>query len=73
MKLFRADFNLDAKYIGLNVAILNVGSIVGGPFGGIILDRLGRKRGLLVASLVEVIGAAIAGSATTGEIAPNAV
>lgn len=39
------DFKLDANLIGLNVVIVAAGSVISGPFVGILMDRFGRKGG----------------------------
>ncbi|GME23744.1 hypothetical protein GTA08_BOTSDO12531 [Neofusicoccum parvum] len=56
-------FNLTSGLVGLNVAIVNAGSIVSGPFAGLILDKWGRKRGMVIGSSIAATGAAIQASA----------
>ena len=45
--------------IGLNVAIINVGSIVGGLFAGQFTDAKGRKWGIALSALFTALGVAI--------------
>ncbi|KAH7213208.1 major facilitator superfamily domain-containing protein [Fusarium oxysporum] len=63
-------FNLNSDIVGLNGAIISAGCIVGGPLVGPIVDRWGRKAGLLMGSLI--VGRFIIGVATlvNGSIAP---
>uniref|UniRef100_A0A0C4DJD0 Major facilitator superfamily (MFS) profile domain-containing protein n=1 Tax=Fusarium oxysporum (strain Fo5176) TaxID=660025 RepID=A0A0C4DJD0_FUSOF len=63
-------FNLNSDIVGLNGAIISAGCIVGGPLVGPIVDRWGRKAGLLMGSLI--VGRFIIGIATlvNGSIAP---
>lgn len=50
---------------GLNAGIASVGCVIGGPFVGAILDRMGRKKGMMLGALVGLVGVLIAG------LAPN--
>lgn len=60
------DFNLNSGLVGLNVAIVNAGSIVSGPFAGSILDRWGRKKGMVIGSSIAAVGAVVQASAPNG-------
>ncbi|RSL93126.1 hypothetical protein CEP52_013444 [Fusarium oligoseptatum] len=56
-------FNLSSDMIGLNVAIINVGSIVGGLFAGQFTDAKGRKWGIGLSALFTAFGVAMQASA----------
>lgn len=60
------DFALTATWIGLNVAIVNVGNAVAGPFVGPLLDWTGRKKGLLIGNLLAIVGVFVSGFARNG-------
>ncbi|KAF4815041.1 Lactose permease [Colletotrichum siamense] len=48
-------FRLNATYIGLNVAIVNVGSFLAGPIAGVLVDWVGRKKSLAVGNSIAVV------------------
>ncbi|VUC24191.1 unnamed protein product [Clonostachys rosea] len=50
-------FQLDSSLIGLNTAIVSAGSIVAGPLVGPLIDRWGRKTGLMISSVLVALGA----------------
>ncbi|KAL7755954.1 hypothetical protein ACKLNR_012947 [Fusarium oxysporum f. sp. zingiberi] len=56
-------FNLNSDIVGLNGAIISAGCIVGGPLVGPIVDRWGRKAGLLMGSVCILLGVALQASA----------
>lgn len=58
------DFNLDDNMLGLNVAMINAGSVAGGLFAGQLCDRWGRKMGVAASALFTVVAVAIQASAT---------
>lgn len=58
-----ADFQLNSTWIGLSVAIINVGNLVVTPFVGPLMDFLGRKRTLWLGNLIAMVGVAIQASA----------
>lgn len=60
------DFALDANLIGLNVALVNLGTFIGGPFAGTFIDWVGRKKGLLVGNLIGIVAVIIQASAING-------
>jgi len=60
-------FVLDAGMVGWTVSSLVVGATFGAAFSGILSDRFGRKRMLILAALLFVIGSA--GSAIPGSVA----
>lgn len=62
-----SDFQLNSTYIGLNVAIVNVGNVVSGPFTGPLMDRVGRKRALLLGNILQVIAVVLEVAAINGE------
>lgn len=49
--------------LSLNVAIVNLGSVVAMPIGGTIPDRYGRKWGMAITALMAILGATIQGAA----------
>ncbi|EQB49054.1 hypothetical protein CGLO_11650 [Colletotrichum gloeosporioides Cg-14] len=48
-------FRLNATYIGLNVAIVNVGSFLAGPIAGVLVDWVGRKKSLAVGNSIAIV------------------
>lgn len=54
--------------MGLLVAIINIGCIVGLPFAEPILDRLGRKWGIFTGSAISLVGSAISVAAPNGKL-----
>ncbi|MBA8823237.1 sugar porter (SP) family MFS transporter [Saccharopolyspora lacisalsi] len=58
------DFGLSDAMKQVVVASLLLGAIAGAASGGVVVDRLGRKRALLVASLVFTVGALLSAAAT---------
>lgn len=57
------DFDLDSNIEGLNVAIINAGSVLGGLFAGQLCDRYGRRSGVAVSAVITVVAVAIQASA----------
>uniref|UniRef100_A0A8H7N8S4 Major facilitator superfamily (MFS) profile domain-containing protein n=1 Tax=Bionectria ochroleuca TaxID=29856 RepID=A0A8H7N8S4_BIOOC len=62
---FQQKFRLDAQLKGLLTAVQNLGAIVAGLFSGLVVDRWGRKGGILVASILVLISCAIHATSTT--------
>lgn len=60
-------FQLNSTYIGLNVAIVNVGNVVSGPLTGPLMDRVGRKRALLLGNALQVTAIVLQVAAVNGE------
>ncbi|KAK1469601.1 hypothetical protein CMEL01_01368 [Colletotrichum melonis] len=60
---YRTDFELTPDLGGLNVTILYVGCVFAVPFAGFVLDKLGRRRGLMVGSAIALLGAILQASA----------
>ncbi|KAK1717278.1 major facilitator superfamily domain-containing protein [Colletotrichum lupini] len=60
---YRTDFELTPDLAGLNVTILYVGCVFAVPFAGFVLDKLGRRRGLMVGSAIALLGAILQASA----------
>ena len=58
------DFHLDDSMLGLNVAIINAGSVLGGLFAGQLCDKWGRKMGIAVSAAITIVAVAIQASAT---------
>ncbi|KAL6408724.1 putative hexose transporter protein [Ilyonectria robusta] len=56
-------FSLSSDMIGLNVAIINAGSIIGGLFAGQFSDAKGRKWGIALSAMFTALGVAIQASA----------
>lgn len=52
--------------MGLNVAIINAGSVFGGLFAGQLCDHFGRKWGIAVSAFFTIIAVAVQASATHG-------
>ncbi|RFU29524.1 hypothetical protein B7463_g6815, partial [Scytalidium lignicola] len=57
-------FHLDNNLLGLNVAMINAGSVVGGLFAGQMCDRWGRKMGIAASAVITLVAVAIQASAT---------
>ncbi|KAI2608596.1 MFS general substrate transporter [Hypoxylon fragiforme] len=63
---FKARFGIvDANTKGLLTAVQNLGAIVGSLFAGHIVDRFGRKGGILTASCIVLIATVLHSTATT--------
>jgi MFS family permease len=58
------DFNLNDNLLGLNVAIINAGSVAGRLFAGSLCDRYGRRSGILTSAIIALVVVAIQASAT---------
>ncbi|RSL44980.1 hypothetical protein CEP51_016157 [Fusarium floridanum] len=58
-------FKLDASLLGLNLALVNAGQVVTGPFTGAILDRWGRRVGMMVGSSFLLLATILQATATT--------
>lgn len=56
MNYFATYFKLNSTTSGLNVAIIYAGSVLALPFAGPLLDRFGRRKGMIVATVVGLIG-----------------
>lgn len=54
--------------LGLLVAIINIGCIVGLPIAEPILDRFGRRWGLFIGSFISLVGSVISTAAPNGEL-----
>ncbi|NGX35934.1 MAG: putative metabolite transport protein CsbC, partial [Candidatus Anoxychlamydiales bacterium] len=50
------DFNLSTIAQEVMISIILVGALVGACFGGILTDRIGRKKSLFITSIVFIIG-----------------
>ncbi|KAF2648240.1 general substrate transporter [Lophiostoma macrostomum CBS 122681] len=62
---FQTRFGLDANLRGLLTAAQNLGGIVTGFFAGIVVDRYGRRGGILIASLLVLLACVLHATATT--------
>ncbi|KAK5123277.1 hypothetical protein LTR85_002707 [Meristemomyces frigidus] len=56
-------FNLNTGTTGLNTCATFIGAILAGPFTGMVIDRWGRKSGIYVAGITNIIGAILAAAA----------
>jgi MFS family permease len=65
--MFQKAFRLDASLLGLNLALVNAGQVVTGPFAGPILDRWGRRAGMIAGSVFLLIATALQTTAKTGK------
>ncbi|KAF7553039.1 hypothetical protein G7Z17_g3891 [Cylindrodendrum hubeiense] len=63
LEAFQTYFSLNSKWTGLIVAIVNIGSIAAMPFSGLVMDKYGRRRGMMVGSVIALVGAALQASA----------
>lgn len=50
------DFNLSTIAQEVMISIILVGALIGACFGGILTDRIGRKKSLFITSIVFIIG-----------------
>ncbi|RDW56413.1 hypothetical protein BP6252_14158 [Coleophoma cylindrospora] len=62
---FTTKFGVTAETKGLFTAIQNVGSIAGGFFAGSIVDKFGRKGGILTSSCIALVACILLSTATT--------
>ncbi|XDG10290.1 hypothetical protein ABKA04_009905 [Annulohypoxylon sp. FPYF3050] len=62
---FKARFGIDSNIKGLLTAVQNLGSIVGSLFAGYIVDKWGRKGGIMTASCIVLVATALHSTATT--------
>ncbi|KAJ3534178.1 hypothetical protein NM208_g7651 [Fusarium decemcellulare] len=63
MESFSNYFELDATLKGLNVSILYAGCVFAVPITGWVLDRWGRRRGLMIGASITLVGAILQASA----------
>ncbi|KAK1846605.1 hypothetical protein CCHR01_10768 [Colletotrichum chrysophilum] len=63
MQSFQNYFELTPALAGLNVTILYAGCVFAVPFAGFVLDRYGRRRGLMIGSAIALLGATLQASA----------
>ncbi|KAF4816207.1 High-affinity glucose transporter [Colletotrichum siamense] len=64
VKPYNDYFNLNSDLIGLNVAIISAGSVLGAPVVGPAVDRWGRKMGLAAGSICIIVGVILQASAS---------
>ncbi|KUI55193.1 Lactose permease [Cytospora mali] len=57
-------FHLDDNLLGVNTAMINAGSVLGGLFAGQLCDKWGRRAGILASAILTFIAVAIQASAT---------
>ncbi|UPK90881.1 hypothetical protein LCI18_001816 [Fusarium solani-melongenae] len=65
MKAYRNYFELTTSTTAVNTCATFLGVILVGPFTGMLIDWKGRKIGLYAACIVNILGTAIAGAAST--------
>lgn len=63
MPSYSSYFSLTTSTKAVNSTATYLGAILMAPFGGYIVDRRGRKEGIVVSAILNIIGAAISGSA----------
>ncbi|EOO04057.1 putative hexose transporter protein [Phaeoacremonium minimum UCRPA7] len=56
-------FKLDDNLMGLNVALINAGSVFGGLFAGQVCDQWGRKAGIALSAAITVVAVIIQAAA----------
>ncbi|KAH7157379.1 general substrate transporter [Dactylonectria estremocensis] len=61
---FQDQFGIDTNLKGLLTAAQNLGGIVAGMFAGAIVDKLGRKGGILVSSCIVLLSCILHSTAT---------
>ncbi|KAM5344119.1 hypothetical protein ACJ41O_012656 [Fusarium nematophilum] len=62
---FQTRFDIDTNLKGLLTAAQNLGAIVAGLFVGSIVDKLGRKGGILISSCIVLVSCVLHSTATT--------
>ncbi|CAK7245895.1 MAG: hypothetical protein STHCBS139747_007500 [Sporothrix thermara] len=65
MTSFSTYFDLDTNDTGLMTASMNIGGIVTGLFSGMIVDKWGRKKGILISSIIVLIACILLSTAHT--------
>ncbi|RSL59541.1 hypothetical protein CEP54_007250 [Fusarium duplospermum] len=62
---FQTQFDIDTNLKGLLTAAQNLGSIVSGFFVGALVDKYGRKMGILISSCLVLVACVLHSTATT--------
>ncbi|KAH8897183.1 general substrate transporter [Thozetella sp. PMI_491] len=62
---FQRQFALDSNLKGLLTAVQNLGAMVTGLFAGAVVDKWGRKGGILISSILVLISCALHATSTT--------
>ncbi|KAJ8123534.1 hypothetical protein O1611_g9565 [Lasiodiplodia mahajangana] len=62
---FKEKFDITPNIQGLLTAIQNLGAIFAGLFTGIVVDRLGRRAGILIAASLVLVAAVLHSTANT--------
>ncbi|KAH9909950.1 general substrate transporter [Xylariomycetidae sp. FL2044] len=65
LSAFQTKFSIDSDMKGLLTAVANLGGIAGGFFAGHIVDRFGRKGGILTSACIVLISTMIHATSTT--------
>ncbi|KAF1974753.1 MFS general substrate transporter [Bimuria novae-zelandiae CBS 107.79] len=65
LSAFQTKFGLDSNLKGLLTAVQNLGGIVADIFAGVLVDRYGRKGGILIASVIVLLACVLHATATT--------
>ncbi|KAH7015818.1 general substrate transporter [Ilyonectria destructans] len=63
LQSFQTYFSLNSKWTGLIVAIINIGSISAVPLSGPVMDKYGRRKGMMLGSAIALVGAVLQASA----------
>lgn len=63
MTSYKGYFHLTTQTSAVNSAATYLGAILIAPFAGYIVDRRGRKEGIMVSALLNVLGSVISGAA----------
>ncbi|KAG4435625.1 hypothetical protein IFR05_008900 [Cadophora sp. M221] len=67
LKSFQTQFEITTELKGLLTATQNLGGIVGGLFAGSVVDKFGRKGGILTSSCIVLVSCILHSTATTKE------
>ncbi|EFW98607.1 phosphoribosyl diphosphate synthase isoform 4 [Grosmannia clavigera kw1407] len=62
---FQRHFGIDANIKGLLTASANIGGILGGLFSGHVVDKWGRKMGILISALIVLVSCILHSTSTT--------
>lgn len=63
MPSYTSYFHLNTALTAVNTCATFIGAILIGPWSGMLIDKKGRKVGIYTASVINILGAVISGSA----------
>ena len=63
LESYNSYFHLTTATLAVNSTATYLGAILIAPFAGYIVDKRGRKEGIVVSALLNILGAAISGAA----------